>query len=79
MTEKFSKILFYDKTLDNIIGILFEREFFRNKILNNEFNIKNIFRRRLLYLSGLKFLMCLKNFRKNIHIWRLLLMDMEER
>lgn len=69
MTEKFSRVPVYNKTLDNIVGILIERDFFKNQILNEEFNIKEnihapLFVPRLLKISDL----CKELQRKKTHM-----------
>lgn len=43
--EQFSRIPVYDRTVDNVIGILYERDFFTSLIKNEQTVIKNLMRK----------------------------------
>ncbi|MBP0979780.1 MAG: HlyC/CorC family transporter [Oscillospiraceae bacterium] len=69
MSEKFSRIPVYDKTIDNIVGILLEREFFKSKVLTNDFNIKENIQKPLFVPQWMKISDVLKELqRKKTHM-----------
>lgn len=69
ISENFSRIPIYDKTIDNIVGILLQREFFKSKVLTNKFIITQHIQKPLFVPQWLKISELLKEFqRKKSHI-----------
>ena len=42
LTEKFSRLPVYEGNIDNIVGIINEKDFFRAYLLNKNFNLKSV-------------------------------------
>ena len=65
ISEKFSRIPVYDKTIDNIIGILLEREFFKNMVLYNNFKMEDNLQKPLFVPQWLKISDVLKELQRH--------------
>ncbi len=69
MSEKFSRVPVYDKTIDNIVGILLEREFFKSMVLNQNFKMEENLQKPLFVPQWLKISDVLKELqRKKTHM-----------
>lgn len=65
ISEKFSRIPVYDKTIDNIVGILLEREFFKNMVLYNNFKMEDNLQKPLFVPQWLKISDVLKELQRH--------------
>ncbi len=65
LSEKFSRIPVYDKTIDNIVGILLEREFFKNMVLYNNFKMEDNLQKPLFIPQWLKISDVLKELQRH--------------
>lgn len=69
MSEKFSRVPVYDKTIDNIVGVLLEREFFKSMVLTQDFKMEENLQEPLFVPQWLKISDVLKELqRKKTHM-----------
>ncbi|MBT2758440.1 HlyC/CorC family transporter [Mesobacillus foraminis] len=54
LTERFSRIPVYKDNIDNIIGLLSEREFFAELVQHNEVNIEKLLRKPMFVVKSMK-------------------------
>lgn len=65
MSEKFSRIPVYDKTIDNVVGILLEREFFKSMVLTQNFKIIDNLQKPLFVPQWIKISDVLKELQRH--------------
>ncbi len=65
ISEKFSRVPVYDKTIDNVVGVLLEREFFKSMVLSKSFDIKQNLQKPLFVPQWLKISDVLKELQRN--------------
>ena len=65
LTENFSRVPVYDKTIDNVVGILLQREFFKSIVLNKDFKIEEHLQKPLFVPQWLKISEVLKELKRN--------------
>jgi len=63
--ERFSRIPVYDNSIDNIVGILSERDFLTELIRNKDVNIKGLLRKPLFVVESMKISALLPELQKN--------------
>ena len=69
LTEKYSRLPVYDGNIDNIVGVLTEKEFFRRYLINKNFKIKDISEKALLIPPQMNISQLMKKFQEsNMHM-----------
>ncbi len=64
LKEKYSRIPVYEENIDNIVGILNEKEFFKEYLKNKNFNIKNIMEKVLFIPPQINISQLMSKFQK---------------
>ena len=54
LIERYSRVPVYEKNIDNIIGILSEREFLANLVQKKEFQVRDLLRKPMFVVESLK-------------------------
>lgn len=65
LSERFSRVPVYEQNIDNIIGILSEREFLANLVQNKTFNVRDLLRKPMFVVESLKISSLLPELQKN--------------
>lgn len=65
LDERYSRIPVYEGNIDNIIGILSERDFFSHLIKHSEINMEEILRKPMLVVESMKISSLLPKLQKN--------------
>ncbi|QOY37961.1 hemolysin family protein [Anaerobacillus isosaccharinicus] len=65
LKERYSRIPIYEEHVDNIIGILSEREFLGKMLQNDELNIRDLLRKPIFVIETLKIADLLPELQKN--------------
>ena len=69
LTEKYSRLPIYEGNIDNIVGVLTEKEFFRKYLINKNFKIKDIYEKALLIPPQMNISQLMKKFQEsNMHM-----------
>lgn len=63
--EKFSRLPIYENTIDNIIGIIFHRDFFEKYIQNKDFSLEKIIRKPYFVIGSVKISSLLQELQKH--------------
>ncbi len=64
LRERYSRLPVYEKNIDNIIGVLSEKDFFRAYFSNDSFNIRNMLKKALLVPPRTNISELMKNFQQ---------------
>ena len=64
LNERFSRLPVYEKNIDNIIGVLSEKDFFRAYFSNDPFDIRNMLKKTLLVPPRTNISELMKNFQQ---------------
>ncbi|WP_078555715.1 hemolysin family protein [Bacillus alkalicellulosilyticus] len=65
LEERYSRVPVYQDTIDNIIGILSERDFLRNKVRYEEFDITELVRKPMFIYESMRISRLLPELQKN--------------
>lgn len=64
LSERYSRLPVYEKNIDNIIGVLSEKDFFRAYFSNDSFDIRNMLKKALLVPPRTNISELMKNFQQ---------------
>lgn len=65
LIERYSRVPVFEKNIDNIIGILSEREFLANLVQKNQFQVRDLLRKPMFVVESLKISSLLPELQKS--------------